>query len=247
MSTEILKTRQARDRLKITKIRTAPVFLVVFLFATASFGNLLTNPGFETGDTSGWSPTPSTLPSAAYGVDTFTVQSGTYSLKISTAYAGSARNTGLYQNIEIEPYATYILSGYIWNNDSNDQWTGFGLKPGGGGFYGVTVGVHNSTYTTMNSSNWQYLWMSTTVGNITTMGVSACIRIGGTAAYTTSYFDNISFVKESTPPASVTNLSAFTGSLGGEVDLTWTAPGNNDTTGVLLQGSEYAIKYTSDI
>jgi len=47
-------------------------------------------------------------------------------------------------------------------------------------------------------------------------------------------------VSDSIPPATVTDLAATTGSGNGEVDLTWTAPGDDGNTG---QTSTYDIRY----
>jgi hypothetical protein len=49
---------------------------------------------------------------------------------------------------------------------------------------------------------------------------------------------------QKTPPAAVTNLSADTGLYEGEVKLTWTAPGDDGTTGEIT-GGQYEIKYSS--
>jgi|GEM_PF-2882970 len=45
---------------------------------------------------------------------------------------------------------------------------------------------------------------------------------------------------DTTPPAAITDLIATPGSSGGEVDLTWTAPGDDDMTGTV---SEYRLRY----
>jgi len=48
--------------------------------------------------------------------------------------------------------------------------------------------------------------------------------------------------KDCIPPSAITNLSAITGSNNGEVTLTWTAPGDDDTQGT---ANDYIVKYAS--
>ncbi|MDA3792085.1 MAG: fibronectin type III domain-containing protein, partial [Elusimicrobia bacterium] len=48
----------------------------------------------------------------------------------------------------------------------------------------------------------------------------------------------------SSAPAAVTSLAAVTGSSPGEIDLTWTAPGDDGTTGTISLG-EFRVKYSS--
>ena len=47
------------------------------------------------------------------------------------------------------------------------------------------------------------------------------------------------------PPSTVTDLTAQTGLLEQQIRLTWTAPGNDGTTGVLIAGSQYRIQYST--
>ncbi|MBN2406504.1 MAG: hypothetical protein JXJ19_02295, partial [Elusimicrobia bacterium] len=48
---------------------------------------------------------------------------------------------------------------------------------------------------------------------------------------------------ESDPPAAVTNLSALKGDYLGEIDLSWSAPGDDGWSGTLGDGSEFRIQY----
>jgi len=50
----------------------------------------------------------------------------------------------------------------------------------------------------------------------------------------------------SSAPAPVTDFDAATGSGSGEIDLSWTTPGDDGTTGDLTEGSQFLIKYSSD-
>ncbi|HAM36075.1 MAG TPA: hypothetical protein DCP85_09155 [Elusimicrobia bacterium] len=49
---------------------------------------------------------------------------------------------------------------------------------------------------------------------------------------------------DTTPPAAVTDLSASSGAVPGTIALTWTAPGDDDNSGLILLG-EYRIQYAS--
>ncbi|MCD6311661.1 MAG: lamin tail domain-containing protein, partial [Elusimicrobia bacterium] len=57
------------------------------------------------------------------------------------------------------------------------------------------------------------------------------------------YIDDIVGIADTTAPAAITNLSALTGSNTGEVILTWTAPGDDGTSGDNKEGSRYELKY----
>ncbi|MBA3064867.1 hypothetical protein FP828_00005, partial [bacterium] len=57
--------------------------------------------------------------------------------------------------------------------------------------------------------------------------------------------DSFNFTTSSAP-ASVGDLAAETGVFGGSVILNWTAPGDDGTTGNLISGSQFLIKYSSD-
>ncbi|GAI87050.1 unnamed protein product, partial [marine sediment metagenome] len=48
---------------------------------------------------------------------------------------------------------------------------------------------------------------------------------------------------DATPPSAITNLSALTGVIPASIDLIWTAPGDNGTSGTL--NGEYRIQYSS--
>jgi len=53
---------------------------------------------------------------------------------------------------------------------------------------------------------------------------------------------------DSTPPAAITKLTALTGSSGGEINLSWSAPGDDEGSGTLgtaLNNAQFNIEYTS--
>ena len=61
----------------------------------------------------------------------------------------------------------------------------------------------------------------------------------GNTDMTASFYDT----GDTTSPASVSNLSAATGSSAGEIDLTWTAPGDDNVTGT---ATSYDIRYSTE-
>jgi len=50
---------------------------------------------------------------------------------------------------------------------------------------------------------------------------------------------------DTTPPAAITDLTATTGTYPGEINLTWTAPGDDGNTGDII-GGKYRIQYSTD-
>ncbi len=79
--------------------------------------NLLTNPGFETGDFTGWSQwgTPSTRTVSAFSnplimPDGSAVPVGTYAYQ----HDGTGANQGSYQTVTVEPGTSYSLSCYVY-------------------------------------------------------------------------------------------------------------------------------------
>nr|MDA3792449.1 hypothetical protein [Elusimicrobiota bacterium] len=62
---------------------------------------------------------------------------------------------------------------------------------------------------------------------------------------TTTSINSLSWsLPTSSAPASITTLSALTGDSGGEIDLTWPAPGDDGTTGAITDG-KFAIRYAT--
>jgi len=51
--------------------------------------------------------------------------------------------------------------------------------------------------------------------------------------------------KDTSPPAAITNLSALAGSSQGQIQLTWTAPGDDGTTGDCADSSYYTVKFAT--
>ncbi|MCD6311960.1 MAG: fibronectin type III domain-containing protein, partial [Elusimicrobia bacterium] len=63
---------------------------------------------------------------------------------------------------------------------------------------------------------------------------------------TSSAVNSLSFgLASSSAPSQVNDFDAVTGSGSGEIDLSWTTPGDDGTTGDLTAGSKFLIKYSS--
>jgi hypothetical protein len=230
------------------KLKKFILFLYTIFVANVSFNNLLKNSGFEY--LNDFVSIPSSWSVANWSfvkeVSNEQVHSGNYSLKISTI-ANSTRNYYLYQFVKVEPLATYILSGYVYKNNevgTASLVVSYGSSPI---VYNKTINSDIGVWTTTSSTSWQYLEKTFVIPqDITTMTIHCNLRCQyGYSA--TVYFDDICFVKESSAPADITTLTATTGLNSGEVILKWLAPGNDGFSGQIIYGSEYIIKYTSDI
>jgi beta-glucanase (GH16 family) len=109
----------------VTKLLSFTASIAVFLtiFANTSFGsNILINPGFETGDLTGWT---------AFGPNAFvegnetTPHGGSYYLKTYGAFIAATNYTGVYQDNPSSPGVTYAADGWV-----------FTLSTDGGGIHG---------------------------------------------------------------------------------------------------------------
>lgn len=134
-------------------------------------GNLLTNPGFETGDFTGWSKhfTDAAIVAA-------NARTGTYAARLSTRYGGIEQTvTGL------TPNTTYTIS--AWAKGVGGGTAEFGVKDYGGYRYALNVG--SAEYTRK-----EYTF---TTGSTNT---SATIFMYKRVAEGEVYFDDFEFVRK---------------------------------------------------
>lgn len=88
------------------------VLVMMAVLAVAGFANanLLTNAGFETGDTTGWS---SALSGAPAGVVSSPTNSGSFSLEIGSTGAGQWSSPNFFQSFAAAPGQEFNMNGYI--------------------------------------------------------------------------------------------------------------------------------------
>ena len=98
-----LKSKLAQSKWSRAALTT---FATVMLLPTAAFGNLIVNPGFETGDFTGWT-------TSNFGVSTFDPHSGTYDAGTGCVGNGCVSTQGsgafLSQVLATTPGQTYTL------------------------------------------------------------------------------------------------------------------------------------------
>ncbi|HEY0807268.1 MAG TPA: carbohydrate binding domain-containing protein, partial [Pseudonocardiaceae bacterium] len=109
--------------------------------ASAASTNLITNPGFETGTTSGWSCDAGTV-----AVVSSPVHSGAHSLAGTPNSSAFAQCT---QTVSVQPNSSYTLSGFV---------------EGAFVFLGATGTGVNASTNTQSAPSWQQLTTSFTTG-----------------------------------------------------------------------------------
>lgn len=189
--------------------------------AAADSSNLTVNPGFETGDLSGWACSATTA-----SVVTAPVHGGTHSLAGTTTGSDTAQCT---QTISVQPNSAYTLSAYVE-----------------GAYVYLGADGYNSTWTP-SATSWQQLSTTFTTGATTT---SVKIYLHGWYAQGTYRADDVSLTGPSgsgggtvTIPAAPTGL-AVSGTTSSSASLSWNA--STGATGYnVYQGSAKVASVTT--
>jgi hypothetical protein len=169
----------------------------------AADANLVSNPGFETGDLTGWSC------SSTDSVVSSPVHSGSHAL---SGAANNSDDAQCSQTVSVLPNSAYTLSAYVE------------------GDY-VYLGSDASSPTwTPSASGWQQLTSNFTTGAATT---SVTIYIHGWYAQGTYYADDVSLTGPGSGtqvPGAPTGLTV-TGTSTSSASLSWSAPSGSTVTG----------------
>jgi hypothetical protein len=193
--------------------------------SAAAATNLLANPGFETGTTSGWSCSPLDT------VVTSPVHSGTYAL------AGAASNSDdaqCSQAVSVQPSTSYSLGGYV---------EGAYVYIGDSG-----TGASDTSNWTPSAASWQQLSTTFTTGSST---ASVTIYVHGWYAQGTFHADDLSLTGPAgsgggggtTAPAAPNGLTT-TGVTSSSVSLSWTAPSGTVSSYNVYQNGTRATSVT---
>jgi chitinase len=147
----------------------------------AASGNLLTNPGFESGDLSGW-----TCDAGTGAVVASPVHSGSHALAGTPSGSDNAQCT---QTVSVQPNTAYTLSGYV---------------EGSYVYIGVTGGT--STWTP-SATSWQQLSVSFTTGASQT---SVQVYLHGWYAEPVYYADDLALTGPAGPPPTTPSTTPTT-------------------------------------
>ncbi len=169
--------------------------------SSAATTNLVNNPGFESGTTSGWAC------GSSASVVTSPVHSGTYALSNTPAGSDDAQCT---QTISVQPNSAYTLSAWV---DGSYVYLG-----------DTGTGTSDTSTWTPGGSGYSQLTTNFTTGASTT---TVTIYVHGWYAQPTYYVDDVSLTGpggSASAPSAPGGLSV-TGTTSSSVSLSWSSPG----------------------
>ena len=169
--------------------------------SSAASSNLVSNPGFETGSTSGWSC------GSSASVVTSPVHSGSYALSNTPQGSDDAQCT---QTISVQPSSAYTLSAWV---DGSYVYLG-----------DTGTGTTDTSTWTPGASGYTQLSTNFTTGASTT---TVSIFVHGWYGQPTYYLDDVSLTGpggSSSVPSAPSSLSV-TGTTSSSASLSWSSPG----------------------
>ena len=177
---------------------------------------------------------------------------------INDASVGDGNNDG-----DLEVYGTcsdFHIYQFKWNGISwektdvgsgdNQMWklvVGDGNNDGDLEVYGVNDDHHLYQFK-WNGTNWEKTDVGSGANSLEGIAVGDGNHDGGLEVYGAGWdkkVDQFKVNSDTTPPSDITDFSASTGTFPGEIDLSWTAPGDDGNTGDITNG-QYHIKYSSE-
>jgi thermitase len=158
----------------------------------------------------------------------------------ATAWTASTGVTGPYsgtQHITTTPNSVAAVS---FTGPANFILSYTKLVTGGS----FAIYVDNVLATTISTYNTTTLWQQTYISRLYPSSIHTVVIKNTGASGKVMDVDAIQIVTvaDTTPPSTITDLAAASGTETGSVNLTWTAPGNNGTTGTALS---YLVRYST--
>jgi beta-glucanase (GH16 family) len=140
MSTNIMRTSFVPALYKIKWLAVSTTITAALTFNASAQTNLLTNPGFESGNLTGWTTYGNSIGNASVQSGASVAHSGTYYFKSYGQFIGATNYSGIFQDSPAAPSNTYTADGWAYTA-SND----------GGGIHGqdtiwVEVSFRDASY-----------------------------------------------------------------------------------------------------
>ncbi|MFH1957305.1 MAG: right-handed parallel beta-helix repeat-containing protein, partial [bacterium] len=168
--------------------------------------------------------------------DIFTIKYDNALSVLSSATYGNAINNDAARAVAVDGQNNVIVAGYQLNGSYNDY---------------VTLKYSADLSTIFSSATYDSSYDDSVKG--VAVGVSSAVYVtgyvsnsgttGDTDFATMRYY--LAGDSDPGPPAAVSDLAAYTGLSEGEVDLTWSAPGDDGWTDPLPAGSQFRIQYAT--
>src|SRR5215813_14503397 len=94
----------------IARLLVSVTMLLMVCYATPATANLLTNPGFETGNTTGWTPSSGSASASNFSA---VVHDGSWGGFLNSAVTSPGTNASLIQAVSLPGPGTYQFGGWL--------------------------------------------------------------------------------------------------------------------------------------